>query len=266
MKDLRGMARDFQELENAIERLKRAERELEGLQPLEDVFNPQIESITAKLKLPDKVEEVEQELSVLRRQMKERRLLPKQAAEPLQGYGATADLPAGYPTSPFPRELENLYYDVSFIGSGGLAKVFRAKRRGDGTEVAVKVPLNLDALTGKSFVREIISWQHLSHINIVRFYDFNILPIPYLEMELCQGSLNELHKPLDVRRAVSMTFQVAEGLKHANSQSIIHLGAILYELVIGQLPFEGDTIVELLAQIVNEPPTPTSVLNPQAVR
>ena len=203
--------------------------------------------------------------------------------------------------------------------------MFRAKRRSDRTEVAVKVPVNLDAPTGKSFVREIASWQPLRHINIVRLYDLNILPIPYLEMELCQRSLDELPKPLGVEQASSLMFHIAEGVKHAHSQGIIHrdlkpqnillqgevpkisdwglskvvaittsstthgfsplyaspeqlapqkfgkpdhrtdiyqLGSILYELATGELPFKGDNITELMAQVISVEPTEISVLNP----
>ena len=122
----------------------------------------------------------------------------------------------------FPTQLLPLYSSPTSLGKGGFARVFRVKRRNDGQEVAVKVPLNLDPATGKSFIREITSWQRLKHMNIVRLNDLNILPIPYLEMELCQKSLHELPKPLVAESAASMMFHVAEGLKYAHSQGIIH--------------------------------------------
>jgi len=215
VKDLKVIAKEFERLAMAIERLKQAEKELDELNPPENTFRSQIESIRWKLKRPEKVDEVEQELSALRKQVQE---LPpwraRRAEEARRGEAAAA--------LSFPRELEQLYQDVTVIGSGGFARVFRAKRRADGTEVAVKVPLTLDASTGKSFVREITSWQQLRHLNIVRLYDLNILPVPYLEMELCQRSLNELPKPIDTQQAACMLFHIGEGMRYAHSKGIIH--------------------------------------------
>ncbi|MGB5925600.1 MAG: tetratricopeptide repeat protein [Dehalococcoidia bacterium] len=216
-------------------------------------------------------------------------------------------------SSSFPGELNQYYSDVSFIGSGGFARVFRAKRRTDGTEVAVKIPLFGDPKTGKSFIREITSWQVLEHRNIVKLYDFNVLPLPYLEMELCDGSLEDLPKPVGVEEATRLVFDIANGLSHAHAKHIIHrdlkpgniltrtgipkisdwglsktiamgrssgtpsfspmyaapeqlspdrfgkpdyrtdiyqLGAIFYELVTGELPHKGDSITEIMAQIL----------------
>ena len=222
MQDRKAMAKEFEELGRAIERLKKAENELDELKPPKDVFGPQTESIRGKLKRADKVEEVEQELTVLRRQMEERKTPREPVAEPVKELEETGDFPTRSSEFSLPRELERLYDDDGFIGSGGFARVFQAKRRSDGTQVAVKVPLHLDASTGRSFVREITSWQRLKHMNIVGLYDLNILPIPYLEIELCQRSLQELPKPLVAERAASLIFHAAEGLKNAHSQGIIH--------------------------------------------
>lgn len=41
------------------------------------------------------------------------------------------------------------------------------------------------------------------------------------------------------------------------------LGAILYELTTGALPFHGETMTELVARVMNEPVTPPSVLRPE---
>lgn len=126
------------------------------------------------------------------------------------------------PATDFPPELNDLYEEPSLIGVGGFAQVYRAKRRQDGTEVAVKVPSQLDARTGKSFLIEITSWQHLKHRNILELYDFNILPIPYLQLELCPRSLSDLDPPINVEQASSIVFHVAEGLKYAHSKQVVH--------------------------------------------
>ncbi len=106
------------------------------------------------------------------------------------------------------------------IGEGGFARVFKAVR--DRREVAVKISINLDRETGRSFTKEIMSWSMLEHENIVRLYDSNILPVPYLEMELCECSLEEKDKPMQVEEASRTIFEIAKGLKHAHKKGIIH--------------------------------------------
>ncbi|MBW9221687.1 protein kinase [Methanothermococcus sp. SCGC AD-155-C09] len=127
------------------------------------------------------------------------------------------------PTTPktFPPELSDRYVEVEYIGKGGFARVFKAKRK-DGKEVAVKIPISLDESTGKSFLKEIENWTKLNHKNIVKVYHYNILPIPYFEMELCDQSLEDLDKPLDPEKAAWIIFHTIEGLKHAHSKNIIH--------------------------------------------
>jgi serine/threonine protein kinase len=51
------------------------------------------------------------------------------------------------PVGNFTRQLLIHYSSPSLIGSGGFAYVFRAKRKKDGLEVAVKVPRNREDLT-----------------------------------------------------------------------------------------------------------------------
>ena len=122
----------------------------------------------------------------------------------------------------FPAELEHFYSDIEYIGEGGFARVFKAVRIKDGKEVAVKIPISLDPETGKAFTKEIVNWSRLEHENIVELCDMNILPIPYLEMELCDKSLEEVPKPMSVEEATSIIYDVAKGLKHAHSKGIIH--------------------------------------------
>jgi len=121
----------------------------------------------------------------------------------------------------FPTELADRYRDISFIGKGGFARVFRATRP-DNTEVAVKIPLSLDAATGKSFIAEMQSWTRLSHPNIVKLYDYNIMPIPYFEMEYCESTLTDMEKPMAPREAAGIIFNICEGVKVAHNQRIIH--------------------------------------------
>jgi serine/threonine protein kinase len=119
-----------------------------------------------------------------------------------------------------PPELSHLYSDSQFIGRGGFARVFKATKR-DGKNVAIKVPISIDPSTGRTFVAEIQNWTKMMHENIVKVYDYNIMP-PYFEMELCDESLANLKKPVLNEKATWLVFSICEGLKYAHSQNIIH--------------------------------------------
>ncbi len=223
------------------------------------------------------------------------------------------------------RVLFSRYVDVEPIGEGGFARVYKAKRK-DGTIVALKIPYHLTERAGKAFLREVTVWSQLRHRNIVELYDANIVPVPYLEMEYCEGSLAELKRPLHWEKAAEIAFGICEGLKYAHSRGIIHrdlklsnilikngtpkisdwglskvltesgstttsftplyaapeqispsrfgktdertdiwqLGVLMYELVTGKVPFEGEDFVEIAGKIVMDEPTPPSELNPDA--
>jgi eukaryotic-like serine/threonine-protein kinase len=122
----------------------------------------------------------------------------------------------------FPRELENKYTDIMFVGRGGIAWVFSAIRKTDGTKVAVKIPISFDEVTGKCFLNEIAAWETLRHPNIVEVTAVNILPVPYVEMEFVPGSLEALDKPLPVWKAVHLITGVVDGLRYAHEHGFIH--------------------------------------------
>ncbi|MCX6700022.1 MAG: protein kinase, partial [Methanomicrobiales archaeon] len=122
----------------------------------------------------------------------------------------------------FPPELADRYTSVDFVGMGGISHVFRAVRLKDGMMVAVKIPIRFDDTTGKCFLKEILAWEGLSHPNIVKIIEANILPIPFVEMEFVKSGLTDLKTPLPVRDAAEIISGVAEGLAYAHEQGIIH--------------------------------------------
>ncbi|AEO13926.1 serine/threonine-protein kinase [Thermococcus sp. AM4] len=122
------------------------------------------------------------------------------------------------------------YEPLEFIGEGGFAKVFKAKKKKDGKIVALKIP-RIDERTSKTFIKEVSTWLHLDHPNIVKLYDVDILPIPYLEMEYVEGvkvngktvrDLGGYPKPVDEKIALKLIRGIAEGLRHAHSKGIYH--------------------------------------------
>ncbi|MCL0095055.1 tetratricopeptide repeat protein, partial [Dehalococcoidia bacterium] len=131
------------------------------------------------------------------------------------------------PDSALPPGLAENYHDIQLIGQGGFARVFKAVRVRDNKEVAIKIPVSLDQATGKTFIEEIKNWTRLNHPNIVKIYDYNVLPIPFFEMELCDSSLDQYikdnkDKRIQLNNACWIVFNAAEGLKSAHSLKIIH--------------------------------------------
>ena len=131
-------------------------------------------------------------------------------------------LSSGLGSSYFPDSLKERYQDVEFIGKGGIARVFRAKRRSDGKVVAVKVPINFDEITGRLFMKEMRIWEDLSHPNIVKLYSVNILPVPFVEMEYVSRTVSDLDLPLSQKKSLEIIYGIAQGLLYAHARNIIH--------------------------------------------
>jgi len=125
-------------------------------------------------------------------------------------------------TGLFPPELADTYAGAVFVGSGGLARVFKAKNLRTGQTVALKIPIQHDENTGKAFLKEIIGWEGLSHENIVKVSAANILPVPYVEMEFINRTLAEVEKPLPMGKAARICRDIALGLQFAHDRGIIH--------------------------------------------
>ncbi|MCX6698353.1 MAG: protein kinase, partial [Methanomicrobiales archaeon] len=121
-----------------------------------------------------------------------------------------------------PPALEKKYPNAEYIAEGGVSRVFRAYDTKEGREVAVKVPIRFDEVTGSQFTKELHVWEGLHHPNIVEIYAANIFPVPYIEMEYVESSLTALHFPLETRRATAIITGVAQGLRYAHEQGIVH--------------------------------------------
>lgn len=140
---------------------------------------------------------------------------------------AATILPGAYQTIPshppgFPPELAERYDQVAFVGRGGLGQVFRAVRRDDGREVAVKIPVTYDETTGRTFMKEMRFWEDLTHPNIVAVYSVNILPVPFVEMEYLPRTLGDVEKPLPMETAARIAAGIAAGLAYAHERGVIH--------------------------------------------
>jgi eukaryotic-like serine/threonine-protein kinase len=193
-------------------------------------FEQEVSEIKKQLKDPKSVEKIEIEIKELSKQIQDKKNINQIAIENKKLH--TEDqfkeqIPKQQRdyqrfSQHFPYELNPYYSEPGLIGKGGFARVFRANRKKDNGEVAVKIPISLDRAIGKSFIKEMENWTKLMHPNIVEIFDYNVLPVPYFEMELCDSCLDILSKPMDVDRATWIIFNVAEGLKYAHNKGIIH--------------------------------------------
>ena len=100
--------------------------------------------------------------------------------------------------------------------------MFRAHDEKEGRDVAVKIPIRFDEVSGTQFTKELHVWEGLHHKNIVGIYAANIFPVPYIEMEYVESSLASMPFPLETDRAVAIISGIAEGLRYAHGQGIVH--------------------------------------------
>jgi serine/threonine protein kinase len=129
------------------------------------------------------------------------------------------------------RVFDNRYEIRSALGHGGMGTVYRAWQRSIDRDVAIKVihpKLATVRAVAKRFLREARLSSRLGQANIVNVYDFGQSEdgILYFVMELLRGhTLSkelESQKPLALRRIVTITAQICDGLDHAHTQGIIH--------------------------------------------
>lgn len=115
------------------------------------------------------------------------------------------------------------------VGSGGMASVYRAKRREDGRIVALKVPMDqyvADAKFIRRFHREAEVAQRLDHENIVHTFEHGSLGSKhYMVMEFVDGRSLESYieaEELDVGLGIEVMKLVVRALQHIHSAGIIH--------------------------------------------
>ena len=115
------------------------------------------------------------------------------------------------------------------VGSGGMASVYRAKRRSDGGTVALKIPMEqyvADAKFIRRFHREAEVAGRLDHINIVRTFEHGSVGVRhYMVMEFVDGRSLESYVEsgeLETGLSVEVMQLVVRALQHIHSAGIIH--------------------------------------------
>ncbi len=222
--------------------------------------------------------------------------------------------------------LDNRYEILELVGTGGMAKVYKARCHRLNRLVAIKIlreDLSQDAEFRRRFHDESQAVAMLSHPNIVAVYDVSrCSELEYIVMELIDGItlkqyMQKKGNKLNWREALHFITQITKALGHAHSRGIIHrdikphnvmvlrdgsvkvadfgiarvasgghstltqealgsvhyispeqargshidnrsdlysAGVVLYEMLTGRLPFEGDTPVAVAIQHINSIP------------
>lgn len=228
--------------------------------------------------------------------------------------------------------LAGRYELIEKIGEGGMAVVYKAKCRLLNRYVAIKIlrpEFTKDAQFVENFKRESQAAAGLQHPNIVSVYDVGKEgDIHFIVMELIDGRpLSEIiseQAPMDYKKAIEITRQVASALSLAHRNHIIHrdvkphnimitsdgtakladfgiakavsdstlvsetsriigsvhyfspeqargsyvdersdiysLGIVLYEMLTGTVPFDGDNPVQVALMHINDDIIPPSKL------
>jgi len=230
--------------------------------------------------------------------------------------------------------LDNRYEILEVVGTGGMARVYKARCHRLNRLVAVKIlrdDLSREADLRRRFHDESQAVAMLSHPNIVAVYDVSrSSEVEYIVMELIEGiSLKQYMQKkgnkLNWREALHFITQITKALGHAHSRGIIHrdikphnvmvlrdgsvkvadfgiarvasgghstltqealgsvhyispeqargsyidarsdlysTGVVLYEMITGRLPFEGDTPVSVAIQHINSIPLTPREIDP----
>ncbi len=126
--------------------------------------------------------------------------------------------------------ISDRYEVIDKVGSGGMADVYKARDQRLNRFVAIKI-LKPEYSSDKSFVNkfraEAQSAAGLSHPNIVNVYDVgDDSGLHYIVMELVEGitlkRFIERKGKLEVKEAVGIGIQIAQGMEAAHDNRIIH--------------------------------------------
>jgi len=126
------------------------------------------------------------------------------------------------------REL-GVYAIRGRLGAGGMGEVYRAHDARLGRDVALKIlpeALAADPDRVRRFEKEARAVSALNHPNIVTVYEIGSADsLSYIAMELVEGrTLRDLlaSGPLQVKRLLELSAQIADGLARAHEAGIIH--------------------------------------------
>ena len=111
------------------------------------------------------------------------------------------------------------------IGFGGMGAVYKGHDTLLKRDVAVKVlsAPYLNETHHARLMREAQATASLNHPNIVSVYDVGEHEgFPFIVMELVQGKSLDKYMPVSLKRALSLSIDICQALKHAHNHGVIH--------------------------------------------
>ena len=121
------------------------------------------------------------------------------------------------------------YEVLEEVGRGGMGIVYRARRKDDDQQVALKLILNIDFATPEvrqRFNQEAQAAAALEHSNIVPIYDIGEFEgMPYFAMKLIDGqTLQELvlSQSVPAERACQLMIKICDAVSYAHQHGILH--------------------------------------------
>ena len=161
------------------------------------------------------------EVYTVRKRRNVKRNQPNQRAPTLVGLGGKAGKPDSVGLT--------RYEVLERVGIGGMATVFKARRKDDQRYVALKIPQDkfvADARFVRRFHREAEVLMRLNHPNIVKVFEHsNEGTTHFISMELIEGEA--LENLIETRRvtleqSVQVLVHTADALRYIHKQGIIH--------------------------------------------
>jgi tetratricopeptide (TPR) repeat protein len=119
------------------------------------------------------------------------------------------------------------FFRGPLVAEGGMGKVFRARDRETGAEVALKILDVGDAEAAKRFVQEAAALSELEHYSIVRYVAHGLCDAAraYLAMEWLEGetlAASLARGPIGLGDLLLLAKRTAQALGHAHDRGIVH--------------------------------------------
>jgi hypothetical protein len=124
------------------------------------------------------------------------------------------------------QSVHGRYQVLGRIGKGGMADVYRVRRKRDGRLLALKVTHNVDGVSLARLAREATMIASIAHRHVVELVDVDVAPegFAYLTMEIVEGlTLGEIDVSKRSKEfCLDVLDQVLDGLSALHSLGIVH--------------------------------------------